>query len=149
MMVLIYIYPAPDKWTNAYGDTVLILGTGFGVFSGFLFLLPRFDVYQLTLNTLTWETLISSLVYDLFIMLLRSIVGYAVIFGARFIVKKVLLLILPELILSKEQLNSISHDRSLATRIYSVEIPMKFIVYFCVGFNASFTGPFLFHVLGI
>jgi hypothetical protein len=30
-IVMIVCYPAPDRWTNAYGDTTLIIGTGVGV----------------------------------------------------------------------------------------------------------------------
>jgi len=125
LVLLLYLYPAPKKWTNAYGDTTAILAAGIGILVG------NWTLVREGKHVLEW-----SLSTDVAIKLLcRACLGYLIIFVTRALVKFVCL----------TSLRVSSHE----LKQYSKEIPVKILVYGFVGFNLSYTAIKIFEFLGI
>jgi hypothetical protein len=131
-MFLIAIYPAPEKWTTAFGDTVLIIGVAVGVtmanwthFYGLGYAHPEL--------TFQWV----GMAY----LLARLVSGVLVLVVVRTAVKKGMLIVLKYLI-GYQNVND-------ALRTYTIEIPTKFMTYGSIGFSCVFLMPRVFGVMSI
>lgn len=131
-LLLVAIYPAPEKWTNAYGDTTIVVGVATGVVIA-VWTIVSFGKYYLfaDFDKLNWFN---------FKTIGKCLIGYGILFLTRSIIKKIgfeiLVRILPK------------SDTDPSKR-YAVEIPTKFVTYAAIGFNAVFTCPFIHHTLGL
>lgn len=122
---LLAIYPAPQQWTNSYGDTATILGA----LNGGLLHLGLFG--KVNLHRLNFSELFAGETY--LVALARILVGYLVVFMTRLIMKKVSNILLTSILPNKTQ-------DSVKAR-YAIEIPAKFINYTVVCLSATAWAP--------
>jgi len=137
-IVCVILYPRPQKWTNAYGDTALIVGVGVGVFFGSGLNIKFLSQAYSGDATLVWWASFA---------LLRCTVGFAVMFSTRLAVKKMLFQLITPIFISRVKKDDLPQFNP--NRMYATEIPCKFVTYGTLGFNATFTVPLLFQRLGI
>lgn len=126
-ILLILIYPAPVRWTTAFGDTTLIIGATFGVSFGswikcFVFSQPVWEVSKASPG----------------IMIGRLVVGIMALVFTRAIAKSITVSFLRRLYHFQ--------DTKEALKTYRVEIPTKFITYCSVGLGAVIV-PEIFNLL--
>eukprot|EP01135_Chromosphaera_perkinsii_P006566 Nk52_evm8s545 gene=Nk52_evmTU8s545 len=135
-VLLLSIYPAPRKWTNAYGDSAVIIGVVCGVFVGGHWYYHEEFFYNHTDNI---GSIITSASYLLGVVY-RCLAGFPVLFLTRMVFKATTVPLL-HAVLPKSS--------TPPAKRYAVEIPAKFITYGMVGFNAAYTVPYLHHILNI
>jgi len=128
-VVCVATYPAPAKWTNAYGDTTLILGVFFGTVSA-------------AIDSPPLEGRLAPIFF-----LLRCVLGFGILFLTRLVCKFLTYATLTPLLRRHE--DEVCGEAFNPGKCYRTEIPCKFVTYAAVGFNAVFTVPHLFHFLRI
>jgi len=136
LLLLLYFYPAPPKWTNSYGDTAAILGVlnGGTIYVG---LFGKTNRYQLNV----FELMDSSTFRP---AITRVLVGYFLVVLTRFTIKKTTQ-ILCKLIFSQPPPGPI--ESLSAQHRYSIEVPVKFINYTAITFISTAFIPFFVHTL--
>jgi len=120
--VTIYLYPAPLAWTNAYGDTALIIATATGIFWGCASFLPKHEVPPMIASAATDDAGDASLseratllAFAVLLRLCRMLVGCSVLFLTRSVMKKCaqqvwLPLVLPKYFTFCSLLDSPTHE---------------------------------------
>eukprot|EP00753_Platysulcus_tardus_P005406 PLAT13270.1.p2 GENE.PLAT13270.1~~PLAT13270.1.p2 ORF type:complete len:379 (-),score=164.97 PLAT13270.1:171-1286(-) len=133
--LLILLYPAPDRWTNSYGDTALIMAAGMGVYVASNALLPHPAVLpppRVPLPPLTWH--VGG------IMLKRVLCGLPLLLLTRAVVKATMYKLLPALLPPSD---------APPGKRFIVEIPTKVLTYGLIGINALYTAPLIFNALDL
>jgi membrane-associated phospholipid phosphatase len=87
--ISIWIYPAPLAWTNAYGDTALIIATAAGIACACTVWLPRHTVPVLNLSGQSSMEQFQSISAAILFKSFRMLIGCSVLFLTRFSVKKI------------------------------------------------------------
>lgn len=127
---LVYIYPTKftDKWTNAYGDTTLILSSTISYTFGSNLLYQNQYVDLLYLDK-------SNLVYK---MILKTLIGFIILISLRLLVKFIMIQILTRIV---------SKSNENPNQRYIIEIPTKIVVYSMIGMTTSVFIPYLFYLV--
>lgn len=138
--LLAYLYPKSDRWTPARGDTTVIMATGAGFSTG------SWLNYQLGIigrpgipppYQIIWPD------YNVIgLAMLRASIGILCIVATRAFVKS----FVTWLVCFMMKLN----PRDAKTKQKPiVELPSKFITYFCIGIVITYLCPFVFRLLSI
>lgn len=143
--LLLYVYPAPPRWTPARGDTCLVVTTVSGIWAGQA-LLPHLGLLHPSpppadvvgaASPYAFEALVA-----LAFILARTTVGLAASVIVRTLVKAVTYPVLCALHGCDPRLES---SRQKGT----IELPCKYITYLSMGLTMSVGAPWLYHQLGI
>jgi len=139
-LLILIAYPTTQHWTNAKGDTAIIIGVTAGVFiaSNQLYFAQFTALAENGTCALSTTACITSGV-------LRFLIGSAVLFATRFVCKAGLMDMIAPVLLTPSQLKA----QIDPWKCYTTEIPVRVLTYGLIGFNAVFTVPYIFHYLGI
>jgi sphingosine-1-phosphate phosphatase 1 len=148
---MLLLYPRNRKmWSSSFGDTTRVVGVACGCLladwllsdsSHVPFHVMRqegeYNWKNSILMTTSWR-----------LMLIRCIVGYAVMFIVKTISKKGMYTITP-LLISKLGLGPAHIQNVENCNRYIIEIPCVFVTYTNIGFSAVYTGPLVMKLLQI
>ena len=137
VVFLLYIYPVdPKHWTMDRGDTGAILGSSFGVILGIAYHGP----YPDDLATGPFPIFLPSL-QEVWMSLLRFIVGVLLLLPTRFVMKLLCFKLLPAIMPT--------HGVEEVVKRPLVELPYKIITYGAIGFNTVWLAPMVFEICDI
>jgi len=140
-LLLCIVYPAPDQFTTARGDTMLIVSAGSGVALGhwmsfqygFMHKASLPPPYDIIPPTWTWAGLV----------LLRMTTGLVVLVVIRQTVSALVYRIAC-------CVAGVDHtDRVAAKRHFAVELPYKLVTYAAISVGMVYAAPAMFRALGI
>lgn len=145
-LLAVWMYPGSNRWTPAWGDTVLVLGGWLGQQLG------NWTNYQLGLLAaasipppypILWPTW-----HQYGLTLLRVVIGGVIAVATRAIFKPLSYLTACYLLNAnaaqlKEEANDINNKKKLIA-----ELSYKYLTYTAIGFNITFLAPAVFRVLG-
>lgn len=142
--LLLYLYPAPPRWTPARGDTCLVVTTVSGIWAGQA-LLPRLGLLPTAAPAFhvgAAAPYAFGALAGLALIVARTAVGLAASVVVRTLVKAVTYPVLCALHGVDPRLES-SRQRG------TIELPCKFITYLSMGLTMSVGAPWLFSLAGI
>ena len=137
VVFLLYIYPVdPKHWTMDRGDTGAILGVGLGVILAMSFHGPYPDDLATGPFTVSLPAL-----QEVWMSLLRFIVGILLLLPTRFVMKLLCFRLLPAIMPT--------HGVEEVVKRPLVELPYKIITYGAIGFNTVLLIPMVFEICDI
>ena len=137
VVFLLYIYPVDPKcWTMDRGDTGAILGSGLGIIMAVSYHGP----YPDDLVTGPFTIALPSLL-EVWMSLLRFVVGILLLLPTRFIMKLLCFKLLPSIMPT--------HGIEEVVKRPLVELPYKIITYGAIGFNTVWLAPVVFEICDI
>lgn len=145
--LMLYVYPAPPRWTPARGDTCLVITTVSGIWAGQA-LLPRLGLLPAPAAVADTDVVGAAAPYafealvGLALIVARTAVGLAASVTVRTLVKAVTYPVLCALHGVDPRLES-SRQRG------TIELPCKFVTYLAMGLTMSIGAPWLFSLAGI
>jgi len=135
------MYPTPNRWSTARGDTTLIVSSAAGVTLGhwlsyqlgFMQKSTSPPPYDIIPPTWTWAGLI----------VLRMSIGVSVLLVVRYVVGTVVFRIVC-LVMHVDH-----RDRAAAKQLWRVDLPYKFVTYATLSVGMVYAAPVMFRALGI
>jgi len=143
-IILVLIYPKSREWTSGYGDTCRILGSCTGSLMGVCLLDPS----TLHTDALQRPLFIPNTVSALAVVCLRAIIGYAILFVTKAIVKTVSFAIVPHILEMSGIAPARLTDKPNGNR-YIVEIPCVLASYIALSFSVSYISPPVFDYMNL
>lgn len=139
-LLICYSYPTVKKWSTTRGDTAIVIGTVIGFSLGaslnnYIGLLNKPD--KPPLYDIRYPDAFGS-----FAVFVRTVLGMAMLLATRQLCKPFWKYILCKLF-------SVDSDDVEGTRKKRIEIPHNYLTYLFLGFNVTFSSPYVFRLLNI
>ena len=139
-LLILMIYPTTAHWTNAKGDTAIVIGVTAGAFiASNQIYFPHFTALA---ETAVCSNGVTACITS---AAARALLGSCVLFATRFVCKAYFMSIVAPVLLTADE----KRERVDPWKCYTTEIPVRVVTYGLVGFNAIFTAPYLFQIANI